>query len=134
MLDAGGNCSSVVSAQVLCGFKRQCTLFAWRRGHQRRGPCGPCAGPAVPRTSHAALAALRGSIPSGSDGPIVWRGSTGHHDTRGHAGPVRVSRVPRVHAGPAGPTRVPCGSLAGPARVHFTLRGSRAPFGFLKFY
>ena len=52
MLDVGGSCSiaSFVydtavcmawvhagPAQVLCGFKRQCILFAWRRGHQRRG-------------------------------------------------------------------------------------------------
>ena len=28
--------------------------------------------------------------------------------------------------------RVP--SLAGPSQVHFTLRGSHTPFGFLKFY
>ena len=51
MLDVRGNCSilrrSCVTlcmawvhagpAQVLCGFKRQCILFAWRQGHERRG-------------------------------------------------------------------------------------------------
>ena len=52
--------------------------------------------------------------------------------TRGHAGPARVPRVPR--GSHAGPTRVPRGSLAGFSRVHFTLRGPHAPFGFLKFY
>ena len=62
MLDVGGNCSIAFLRRSFAGSKRQCILFAWRRGHQRRGAMRACAGPAVPRTFHAALAAPRGSI------------------------------------------------------------------------
>ena len=70
---------------------------------------------------------------------IVWRGSTLVHARPRRSdqaimrpGATRVLRGScRSHAGPR-ESRVPRGSLAGPSRVHFTLRGPRAPFGFLK--
>ena len=76
MLDVGGNCSIALFLRRSFAGSRG-SVYCLRGGEAIRGagPCGPCAGPAVPRTSHAALAAPRGSIPSGSDDPIVWRGS-----------------------------------------------------------
>ena len=53
-----------------------------------------------------------------SRGKFFVGSTTGHHETRGHAGPARVPRVPRGSRGShAGPTRVPRGSIlhcAGP--------------------
>ena len=58
MLGVRGNCSlasCVTHSRVgPCGFcagslriQEEYILFAWRRGYQKRGPRGPCAGTAV---------------------------------------------------------------------------------------
>ena len=110
-------CDRPVGPRASCAgplrVQEQYILLAWQRGHQKR--------PA--------------RVPRKRCGPIVWRGSTRVHarprrsereglDSRGkffvgstpqtimRRGATRVLRGSRgSHAGPAGPTRVPRGSL-----------------------
>ena len=118
MLDVRGNCSIL---------RRSCVTqpFVWRGS--TRVLAGPARVPRVPRTSRAALAAPRGSIPSGS---FVWRGST-----RAHAGPRRSGRVYIIESCSlascttqpfvwCGSTRVP--RRRGATRVLHSSRGSHA--------
>ena len=104
MLEVGGN-SSTASFLRLYGFERQCILFAWRRGHQRRRamralhgsrgpthlPRGPCGASRVHSTIRVSCSSkksccLRGAghaaphssfaSPSGSDVAQLCRRST----------------------------------------------------------
>ena len=60
MLDVGGN-SSIASFLRRSFAGSRGSVYCLRGGEAIRGagPCGPCAGPAVPRTSHAALEEAR---------------------------------------------------------------------------
>ena len=106
--------------QVLCGFKSCLYLFAWRRGHQKRGAThGSCAGAAV-------LIFDAARVPDSVHQEAMWPNCGA-----GPRGSMHVLEAARERvAGPAGPTRVPRGFLADPSRIHFTLRGSHTPFGF----